>query len=206
MLIDILYPRHCYLCGQKGQYICKKCLKKIKINSISPDNLNYEGRLSLFRYDAEIRSLIRDLKYNFVTDISDELAYLVIYHLRKYYKNLLTYWQKDDFIITPIPQHFLKTNFRGFSPNNLIIQKIAKKLKLKFDLDILKKSNDTLPQANFNKKIDRLTNQSHSFILNKPVSSNIIIFDDVFTTGSTIRSAIDILPKNKKIWVFTIAG
>ena len=35
---------------------------------------------------------------------------------------------------------------------------------------------------------------------------NIIIFDDVFTTGSTTRSASNIFPAKTKIWIFTLSG
>jgi predicted amidophosphoribosyltransferase len=205
LILDILFPRHCYRCGKRGRYLCHQCRAKIEINPVFP-NEHHTGRLSLFRYDKAIRNMIRDYKYNFITDLADELTELSIYHLKKYYKNLLLFWQKNNFTFIPIPQHYSKTNFRGFVPNNLLIQKLAPRLKLNFQLDTLSKINNTLAQAQFTQKKDRLSNTNHSLNINAQAPTNIILFDDVFTTGSTIRSALDILPKKSKIWIFTLSG
>jgi len=172
----------------------------IPIHSLLPE------RLSLFKYHGAIRLAISDLKYNFVTDLAPEFARLTSEQLKKYFPNLLKYWQKNKFVLIPIPLHKKRFNWRGFNQSELMARLIAKNLNLPYK-NILTRTRNTYSQAHLSKKILRLQNIDHSFALTtKKLPKNIILFDDVYTTGSTLNSAISILPKNKNYFIFTLAS
>jgi len=207
MFLDILFPRRCYGCGKIGQYFCKKCAKDIFPLSLDPSG----NRLSLFKYNDTIRKAIIDLKYNFVTDIVDELTDISAKSIKSNYPHLLKYWQKNKFTIIPIPLHWTRRNWRSFNQSDLLASHIAKKLKINYISNLLIKTQNTAPQASFLHKISRTKNLNHAFIVNPPtggkIPKNIIIFDDVYTTGATLKSAASIFKsKCHEIWFLTLAG
>ena len=112
-------------------------------------------------------------------------------------------------MITPIPLHWTRRNWRSFNQSDLLASGIAQNLKLKCLPNLLIKTKNTRSQASFRHKISRTKNLNHAFEINKlqKIPQNLIIFDDVYTTGATLKSAASIL-KNKcnEIWFLTLAG
>lgn len=212
LLLDLLFPKTCYGCGKNEGYLCSKCLSKIKTQSIRIDSKNkMEGSISVFKYDFVIKKTTHGLKYDFVSDLSDELSNVVVKRIKSDFKNLLRYWQSKKFVLVPIPLHQFRSNWRGFNQSVLIGQKIAAKLKLKFLDSILIRSKNNISQTRIKDKLFRKPNVADIFSVNdiRKNPQNIILFDDILTTGSTIDSAITCLEnkfKIKKVWALTIAG
>jgi len=205
LILDLLFPSRCYSCGKIGKYFCKKCTKDIFPLSLDPSG----NRLSLFKYNDVIRKAITDLKYGFVTDIIDELTDISAKSIKSNYPHLLKYWQKNKFIIIPIPLHWTRRNWRSFNQSDLLAKNIAKKIKLNYIPNLLTKTKNTASQASFLHKISRTKNLNHAFTHNPNITipKNIIIFDDVYTTGATLNSAASILKSNcHEIWFLTLAG
>jgi ComF family protein len=207
LFFDLLFPRRCYGCGKIGDYFCQKCQSELFPLSLDPKS----QKLSLFKYTDGVQRAITDLKYHFVTDMVKEITCMSAKSIKKNYPRLLKYWQKKEFVITSIPLHWQRFNWRSFNQSSLLAKNIAKKLKLKYLPSLLLKTKNTQSQASFTQKIYRLKNLNHAFILNPPtggpIPKNIIIFDDVYTTGATLRSAAKILKSHcREIWFLTLAG
>jgi len=207
MLLDFLFPPSCYGCRRLGPYFCSTCLKKLTIHSISPfPPPPLVGRLSLFKYDSSIRCCLVDLKYKFVSHLSLNLSDLICHQLITRFPNLLSFWQDNQFGLVPIPLHPLRQNWRGFNQSHLLGQLIATTLGLHFCPHLLTRSRFNPPQTKLPSR-QRIKNPQNTFRLtNKSPPSNIILFDDVYTTGATIQSAAYTLPKTSQIWAFTVAG
>jgi len=199
LFLDLLFPRNCLSCGtHSSSYFCSSCLNKQQINSFdfSPDIKNpyYQGSLSLFKYNSLIRNLITQLKYDFVTDLVDPLTKLSISALKSNFPHLLKHWQDNKFVITPIPLHYYRQNWRGFNQSTLLAQSLAKKLHLKFSDQLLSRPKKTHTQSHLNDRLAKVKNLNKAFTLtSKKIPQNIIIFDDVATTGSTLNSALETL-------------
>ena len=89
---------------------------------------------------------------------------------------------------------------------------MAEKLGLVFIPDLLIISKKTKPQTKLDKK-DRISNIKGAFKYNKEFSNflisqlPVIIFDDVWTTGATLKEGAKVLKNNgfKKVWGLTLA-
>ncbi len=193
IILDLIFPKVCYGCGQTGEYLCLKCQKNISILNIKPPQYGFDGGLSLFKYQSFIKSAIVDLKYNFVSDNSDDLSNLCVKTLKLNFPNLIKYWHQNNFILIPIPLHLSRQNWRGFNQSEILSQKIASKISLNFSNQILIRHQNTAVQARLKNIKDRNNNVSNIFSLsptsNNFQSRNFIIFDDVSTTQSTLISA-----------------
>ncbi|MDD4026568.1 MAG: hypothetical protein PHO75_00055 [Candidatus Shapirobacteria bacterium] len=212
LFLDLIFPKICYGCGQKGDYLCPKCQKNIHVlNTKAPQN-GFDGGLSLFKYDSAIKSAIIDLKYHFVSDNIDILVNFIVKTLKSDFPNLIKYWQQNNFILIPIPLHPSRQNWRGFNQSQLLAQKIASKLSLDFSDEIIIRHQETMPQARLKNTKDRTKNVVNIFSLNPNIGKikhkNFILFDDVSTTQSTLSSAQNTLKTLSPLhcWYLTLSA
>jgi len=212
LILDLIFPKKCYGCGQTGEYFCSKCQKNISILNTKPPQNGFNGGLSLFKYHSFIKSAIVDLKYNFVSDNINDLADTCVKKLKSNFPNLIKYWHQNNFILIPIPLHQSRQNWRGFNQSDILSQKIASKLFLNFSNQILIRHQNTAVQARFKNIEDRKNNVTHIFSLS-PVSDkfknqNFILFDDVCTTKSTLISAQKTLKtlSPNQCWYLTLSA
>ncbi len=167
-----------------------------------------EGSLSLFKYNGLIRSAIQSLKYEFVTDLTDEFSGLFSQQIIKNYPKLLAYWQNNNFVITPIPLYISRQNWRGFNQSEIMGKLIAQKLNLTFSNQIIFRHRHTFTQSHLKNHFKRQQNIKNAFTPILPPPQNIIIFDDVSTTFSTLNSAFNTIKPFglNHCWFLTLAG
>ena len=97
---------------------------------------------------------------------------------------------------------------RGYNQAELIAKEISEKLYIPINNKILFRIKNPKRQVKTSTRSERLKNQHNTFKVAEGVlNSNIILVDDVTTTGATIKEARDILIKNgaKKVMAITIA-
>lgn len=206
-IIDIFFPRKCFGCGTSGFYLCPGCVRKAKLpkltcpkcNGLSPDGVVHircressfglNGRISLWRHSGCVRKAITGMKYKFALEIAKELAEYAAKELEK--KKL--YFPKNS-VLVPIPLYWHRKNWRGFNQSEEVGKLIAEKLGWGFDKGLLARKASKKPQASL-KREKRKVNIKGVFSLIKPLNKNmpIILFDDVWTTGSTVKEAAKIL-------------
>jgi len=208
LILDLIYPPLCYGCHRPGSYLCPLCHQEIVINSIKSTKIGkFEGILSLYPYNGSIRDLIKALKFDFVSDLADEISGYIANDIRQYFPNLLDYWQMNNFCLVPIPLHRHRQNWRGFNQSEIIGQQIASHLKLNYDHSLFVRSKSSSPQSSIHHRQQRQANLSNSFTLTSHIPpQNIILFDDVYTTGSTLKSASHAFSNSPNFWGLTIAG
>ena len=209
LVLDLIFPKKCFGCDKTGSYFCSKCVSNITHRSpkFSTDPVK-EGSLSLFYYNSFIRSAIQSLKYEFVTDLTDELSTIFSKRIINTYPELLSYWQKNNFIITPVPLFYSRQNWRGFNQSEILGQLIAQKLKLTFSNQIIFRHRHTFTQSHLKSHLKRQQNLKDAFIPTLPIPKNLIIFDDVTTSFSTLNSTFSCLkPFGLNLcWFLTLAG
>jgi ComF family protein len=129
------------------------------------------------------------MKYRFALEIAKELAEYAAKELEK--KKL--FFPKSS-VLVPIPLYWHRKNWRGFNQSEEVGKLIAEKLGWDFDKGLLARKASKKPQASL-KREERKTNIKGVFSLIKSPDKNmpIILFDDVWTTGSTAKEATRIL-------------
>jgi ComF family protein len=153
-----------------------------------------DGLTSFFHYDGITRKAIKAIKYRLVFDAAEEFV------------GLISVPDFKNYILIPIPLHPNRFRSRGFNQAEVLGSILSKRLNIPIRTDILRRVKETEPQASIAKRTDRLENMKNIFGCKK-VSGNILLFDDVFTTGATMRSAAAALKRAgaARVWAVSMA-
>lgn len=201
IVLDIIFPPMCVICGKAGTHICDNCyqiLKKYKM----PDERIKRGVYSVYKYEDKVRDLLIEYKFNNKSYLYKFFSEIIIKN-KKICKIL-----KSCDIIIPVPLHRKRLLERGYNQSELVIKDVAKKLNLKIENKILKKTKNIKPQSEKGYK-ERLIDIKDAYIIEKNekiIGKSIIVFDDVYTTGSTTNECKKVLLKAgaKKVIIVTM--
>lgn len=174
------FTAKCPVCGRfyfspsARDVICSECRKRRPPFLIHRSAGVYEGKLReailLYKYGA-IEYLARPLA-RFASSLNGEI------------------WDVD--CIVPVPAHRKRIRERGFD-HTLELAKELGRIKGISVKRVLKRTRYTPPQAGLS-RTDRLKNPRGSFsIREKFPCKKVLLLDDVWTTGSTIREASSVL-------------
>lgn len=192
LLQHIIFPFSCPVCHKLATYGCKKCVASsitpiptICIHCGSPHTKdtvckNFIPLYALSSYNDNIRKLIIKLKfYNYKP-------------LGKLLGNFIAHKFKDDIValdpdfIVPIPNH--KGTKRTFSHTEEIALGIANRLDIPVISDCIEWKWAVQHQLG-KTGAERENLTSDCFDIKNVSGKRIILLDDVYTTGSTVRAA-----------------
>ncbi|MDP1845887.1 MAG: ComF family protein, partial [Candidatus Moranbacteria bacterium] len=156
-----------------------------------------------------VKKLIYNLKYRFISASSEPLSELMIKALLR---NDLPI---PDFIV-PVPLHPRRLRWRGFNQSRLLAEKISKNLAPMLEIevmDVLKRDKNNKAQMKIKKYRERLQNIKDIFSFDAQFGKNILknkeilLIDDIATTGATLEECAKILKENgaKKVYGAVIA-
>lgn len=184
--------------------ICNKCKVKIK-ELIKAKTLEYKDKyFDLHTYIFKYEGIIRDklLQYKF-----DEKSYLYKFFAEIMLNNCNLIDTCD--IILPVPIHKKRFMKRGYNQSDLIAKYLAKKLNIKYCNKALIKVKNNLPQSTLNKESRKNNVLGMYNVINsqKIQNKNILLVDDIYTTGCTLNECSKVLKHNgaKSIQVLTVA-
>ena len=207
-ILDLIYPKMCTICGKgKNTYLCKKCEDKLKQEAVfGKDQYKdkfFEKHFYIFNYSGIIRNLLLNYKFN-------EKSYLYESFASFFNKYQKTYLQFDFYdIIVPVPISKKRFKYRGYNQSLLFAKEIAKTLDVKLEKNLLVKQLDNKAQSTLSKeKREKNVKNVYKIKTSKNVANkNILLIDDIFTTGATVNECSKILREAmaQKIDVLTIA-
>lgn len=206
---------HCFCpeCYNDIEFIsepaCKKCCVALPTSTFGDycawcieHKRNFHQNKSVVRYDGKIKDIIHDLKFSKKPSIAKSLGHLMYSRYKSYLSNI-------DLII-PIPMESNKLIKRGYNQAQLIAKTICSLSGIPMEERLLKKNIVLHSQIELG-RVDRYKNleKAFEFIGNKNVINrkNILLVDDVMTTGATIDHAARILKKcgAKRVMSLTFA-
>lgn len=227
-ILDFLFPKRCVGCGQCGSYFCPKCVQNItqgelvcpicertsiggQVHPLCKKRYGLDGLWSLGVYQDPLKKAIQKLKYKFVSELAQVLVNLTVEYWAKHTPQFFDDLKKDQgkgWVVVPVPLHQRRQNWRGFNQSALLGKLLASKLGLEYQ-ETLKRVRYTKPQVSL-KSWERKKNIKNAFIINSQLSiihSNILLVDDVWTTGSTVKECCWVLKRSgaKKVWAITLA-
>lgn len=225
LCLSLIFPRKCVNCSKEGKYLCEACLEWSKSQWLlcpyckrpTPTGKTHEacrvafgldGLIAVYRYKGIIRKAIGVLKYRFVTDIVSELSQALG-------RNIVGVMYLETPILVPIPLSRKRKNWRGFNQAEEIGKLIVKRLKWEYEPKLLIRTKHTKPQVGLTKE-ERLRNICGEFAVNNDILASkedfkdqktLVVFDDVWTSGATIKEACKELKKAgfKKVWGMVVA-
>lgn len=225
-ILDILFPKRCLNCGRFGKYFCDHCVSTIRTigtsETICPvcerpaiggmthprcqTRYALDGLTSIFRYDGIIREAVKTLKYRLVTDLAIEFVSLI----PSSFLDELTKYRTDETSLLPIPLHPTRYRDRGFNQAEVLGRFLSGRLNIPIRTDILRRVKKTTPQVEMKDRKDRLQNMRGVFSIHNSkfiIPNSVLLFDDVFTTGATMRAAGESLKRAgvTSVWAVTMA-
>ena len=205
---DFVFPPVCVSCNTNNEILCDTCLFSIPTSTYSEKNIH-----AVFSYNSPIiRKSIQALKYKNNTNLAKKLAI----PLHDKILQELTHQEKfNGFIkplIIPIPLHKKRKRQRGYNQSELICNELSfiDDSIYKTEYNVLFKHKHTSSQTEILNRKKRLKNVRDCFNIKnaeKIKDRNIILIDDVTTTGATFTEASKVL-KNagaRKIICFAVA-
>ncbi len=190
ILINIFIDTKCPLClSSQVKYpasICPVCEEQFFRNNILlTTSTKYVKKIfSFFRYEGIFRKYIHAFKY-YQTPYSITLSEEIIRDssLKDLLKNISTN------IIIPVPLHRIKYRYRGFNQSETFANLLGKKTGLPVSSHNLIKIKNTVSQTSLKKK-ERMTNLKNAFSVLHPFAlkdRNVVLVDDIITTGTTLE-------------------
>ena len=221
--IGLFFPKICLNCEKRleknDQFLCSNCLESLNfLEDICPvcgapktggkcwvcktNNFHFEKARSLFMFNKIVQKLIHEFKYNEMTRIAKFFG--------EYSQEYLNKYQPFDHIdyIAPVPLHTVRKRDRGFNQAEFLTKEISKNMGWQHVPTLIKRKRFTETQTKL-KKAKRKDNVSNAFSVNPKINikgRNILLIDDVFTTGATTNSIAEVLKEKQanKVFVFTI--
>lgn len=222
--IDVIFPQRCFICKNfsRTEGLCQTCWKKItwisepkckicgcpfefKFDSVCFKCISkkpyFDKAISAFEYDDYSKPLIVMFKHYDVTILA------------KYLSKIMYAASQNEIecfdVVVPVPITLSKRLKRKYNQSELLARYFSKLSRIEYAPEVLIKTKDTVDQEKLSAK-NRKKNLSEVFSIssNKKINGkNVILIDDVFTTGATANECAKVLKKNgaKNIIVITAA-
>ena len=231
--IDLLYPTSCTSCGAPAKtYWCETCRAAIIVRSalncckVCGKTLmeststgtvvaecgpchrrhpKYDLARSAAEFKGPVREVLHKFKYNNATWLCRDLVDLLEGCAIAHYGN-----ERID-CICPVPLYPVKERSRGYNQAVLLGSELGRRLKIPILPDILVRCRNTPTQTRMNAD-ERRENVSGAFLspLNRrpwTYGRNVLLVDDVMTTGSTLSECAAALKANgaERVLAITVA-
>ncbi len=218
--ISLIYPRYCYACRQQlyklEEYICLKCEHDLpKTNyHLDPQNpvmikmygkspIAFASSYLRFVKSGKTQQLLHQLKYHDKPEIGNVLG--------KWYSKSLSEVTQDyklDMVI-PVPLHKSKMKKRGYNQSEGFARGLSEGLDIETNVELLIRTKRNTTQTK-KSKMERWKNVESIFKVTYPeqiTGKNILLVDDVITTGSTLASCANELLESEaaSVSIATIA-
>lgn len=201
--LEAVLPGSCLLCGTDSReaLLCPACASDLpalplaqcpqcaeqtthgeRCGSCLKTPPHFDRTVAAFRYDFPVDRIIHALKYGHQLAVAGWLA-----------NRLAECLPKGDELIVALPLHDQRLRERGFNQSVEIARSLGRRLACPVDCTSLRRTRATPPQADLPLK-ERQRNVRGAFECSTDYNGRqILLIDDVMTTGSTVNEAARVL-------------
>jgi competence protein ComFC len=197
-VVDWFYPPSCCSCEKIGKLFCDECYAAIQTPGINSCRScgepilksgicnrcrthppNFHALRSLGYFTGPLRDAIHSLKYQRNLGLGEYFSIplmQVIQHER---------WQVD--LVTSVPLNEKRQRERGYNQAEVLARPLARKMGIPYSSNLIKRIKNTKSQVGLS-LLERQNNVADAFLTVSTFvgCKNILIIDDVATTGSTL--------------------
>jgi predicted amidophosphoribosyltransferase len=197
VLLDLLLPRQCVVCGNAGDHVCAACRDALprltpplcahcgapvawpvaRCRECSGRRLAFVSARAAVPYDDDVRRLVRRWKERGIRQLAAAAAELVVMRVER----------PPGDVVTFVPGDRWRTRERGHHP----AERLARALARAWDLPcepLLRRTGDGRRQSRLS-AADRLRNPQFAAL----ATADAVLVDDVYTTGATVHAAANAL-------------
>ena len=229
--LNIAYPPHCFACrsllaGEMSKsLICKSCSEKIKFNlppfcqkcglGLRQNNTGncptckdrgfyFDRAWSACIYERPIKELIHLFKYNSKLKLKKLFTSILTQFIKDYHLPL-----HDYDLLVPVPMHAARLRERENNHSEVLTKELGMQFKIPATCGKLSRIRNNAPQTSlkFKERIEAVKGAFRVKEAREFAKKNILIIDDVFTTGSTVSEIAYSLKENQalRVDVLTLA-
>lgn len=199
---ELLLPPACVSCGAPGAMICADCRARLLLvptprcprcgrplgtsrphaHPCITDDSDLDQVFAPYAYQQPLDQIIHAFKYSGYFALARPLGELLA--------GTWPRWFDPPQLVVPIPLHPRRLRQRGFNQSALLAQQLARSRGLPLDERALQRIKHTLPQVGLNPE-QRHENVTGAFTAVPPCvqGQHVLLIDDVWTTGATMRAA-----------------
>ena len=219
-LLHLIYPNICISCYNalttQEEHICFICETKLPLTGYASYNNNELEKLlwgrceiksatALLYFDKKgiTQKLIHQIKYKGNKGLATYLGQKLGYEMAQSSR-----FENIDAIIA-LPMHHAKQIKRGYNQCELIAQAVSHEMNVPIMNGVIEKTKNITSQT-FKSRVERWKNTKEAFNVKHPqhlLDKNILIIDDVVTTGSTLDAVSNCIKNviNAKINIASLA-
>ena len=226
-LAELIFPARCASCGMgvdEGDF-CEECAARITFvksplcpkcglpyfvegaqdhlcgDCILAGDQYYASARAVSVYDGIVLDLVHRFKYGGKMSAGKVLGTMMADKAGDFFD-----MSRFDLVI-PVPLHRERLRHRGFNQSLVLARQVAAKYGVEVEFEALRRLRDTQPQVNLGGD-ERRGNLKGAFSVEVPLEGKrVLLIDDVYTTGSTVRESARALVEGgaREVEVYTAA-
>ncbi|HBU27681.1 TPA: hypothetical protein DEB00_01020 [Candidatus Uhrbacteria bacterium] len=206
-LKDTIFPLSCVSCRRDGELLCSECRAGFVCRTTqhcpfcetvtaygaacrSHTDESLDGVVALGWYaNPYLQAVIRQWKYGYVREAEPVL------------ENLLSVWMNQcqqlptgEWVVMPVPLHPIRQRQRGFNQAMILGRMVSAELGVPINTTTIIRTKHVLKaQAEMTDKQKRANRRLDHFAVKGRVPKQVILVDDVYTTGRTMQMCTEVL-------------
>lgn len=209
--IEFLKPPLCPKCGRpfssdislyhSPEHLCAECRST---------KTYFDKAMAIGSYEGTLAEAVHLFKYNHKKGLGHPLGRIMVDYIISNSSLFSTEpVEVSSLMVLPVPLHPRRLREREFNQSLLLAKEISRALRIPLIPDNLQRVRWTKPQIEL-KGEERLTNVKGAFEVKDPKDiecKSLLLIDDVYTTGATVRECSKVLKKAgaEKVYVLTLA-